>query len=77
MVLTVSIGVAVVGPDIRRTPGGALQLADEALYRRSHTAVTVSKSWTTRSTGCWSPASFPGKLADTLRQSIKQGGIKH
>lgn len=32
-VLTVSIGVAVVSPDLRRTPGGALQLADEALCR--------------------------------------------
>ncbi len=32
-VLTVSIGVAVVAPEISRAPGGALQLADEALYR--------------------------------------------
>jgi diguanylate cyclase (GGDEF)-like protein len=32
-VLTVSIGVAVVAPDLERAPGGALQLADEALYR--------------------------------------------
>lgn len=36
-VLTVSIGVAVVAPDRNRAPGGALQLADEALYRaKSH-----------------------------------------
>ena len=32
-VLTVSIGVAVVAPQVKRTPAGALQLADEALYR--------------------------------------------
>lgn len=32
-VLTVSIGLAVVAPELRRAPGGALQLADEALYR--------------------------------------------
>ena len=32
-VLTVSIGAAVVAPDLERSPGGALQLADEALYR--------------------------------------------
>jgi diguanylate cyclase (GGDEF)-like protein len=32
-VLTVSIGVAVVAPDVNRAPSGALQLADEALYR--------------------------------------------
>ncbi|MBL8271616.1 sensor domain-containing diguanylate cyclase [Steroidobacter sp.] len=30
--ITISIGVAVVGPDPTRTPRGALQLADQALY---------------------------------------------
>ncbi len=31
--ITVSVGVAVVEPDLRRSPSGAVQLADEALYR--------------------------------------------
>nr|PZN79627.1 MAG: hypothetical protein DIU56_05790 [Pseudomonadota bacterium] len=35
-VVTVSIGVAIVHPNLHRSPGGALQLADEALYGAKH-----------------------------------------
>jgi diguanylate cyclase (GGDEF)-like protein len=34
--ITVSIGVGLVEPRLDRTPGGALQLADEALYEAKH-----------------------------------------
>jgi PleD family two-component response regulator len=30
--VTVSIGVAIIRPTLRRSPEGAIQLADEALY---------------------------------------------
>jgi diguanylate cyclase (GGDEF)-like protein len=31
--VTISLGVAAVAPNLSRSPGGALQLADEALYQ--------------------------------------------
>ena len=34
--LTISIGVGLVSPKIDRTPQGAIQLADEALYEAKH-----------------------------------------
>ncbi|HET9106591.1 MAG TPA: diguanylate cyclase [Steroidobacteraceae bacterium] len=67
-VLTVSIGVAVVAPDMRRTPGGALQLADEALYRakskgRNRVEIMDEAEYRLLVTGV-----FPQEIADTLKQ---------
>jgi diguanylate cyclase (GGDEF)-like protein len=75
--LTVSIGVAVVAPDINRTPGGALQLADEALYQakshgRNRVEIMDDAEYRLLVTGV-----FPREIADTLKRSIKQGGSKH
>ena len=77
LVLTVSIGVAIVAPDIRRTPGGALQLADEALYRaksqgRNRVEIMNDIEYRLLVTGV-----FPREVADTLKQGIKQSSIKH
>jgi PleD family two-component response regulator len=33
---TISIGVAIVWPTLKRTPQGMIQLADEALYAAKH-----------------------------------------
>jgi diguanylate cyclase (GGDEF)-like protein len=67
-VLTVSIGVAVVAPDLRRTPGGALQLADEALYRakskgRNRVEVMDEAEYQLLVTGV-----FSQQLAETLKR---------
>jgi diguanylate cyclase (GGDEF)-like protein len=77
VVLTVSIGVAVVAPDIRRTPGGALQLADEALYRaksqgRNRVEIMDDVEYRLLVTGV-----FPREVADTLKQGIKRSSINH
>ena len=67
-VLTVSIGAAVVAPDMSRAPGGALQLADEALYRakskgRNRVEILDEAEYRLLVTGV-----FPQQLAETLRQ---------
>ena len=67
-VLTVSIGVAVVAPDLQRSPGGALQLADEALYRakshgRNRVEIMDEADHKLLVTGVFSKG-----LADTLKQ---------
>ena len=71
-VLTVSIGVAVVAPDLRRTPGGALQLADEALYRaksqgRNRVEIMDQAEYRLLVTGV-----FSKEIAETLRQGGKR-----
>jgi diguanylate cyclase (GGDEF)-like protein len=68
-VLTVSIGVAVVAPDLERTPGGALQLADEALYRaksqgRNRIEIMDEAEYRLLVTGV-----FSQELAETLKRS--------
>ncbi len=67
-VLTASIGVAVVSPDLRRSPGGALQLADEALYRaksngRNRVEIMDEAEYQLLVTGV-----FPQELAEALRR---------
>jgi len=69
-VLTVSIGVAVVAPDVKRTPGGALQLADEALYRaksqgRNRVEIMDEAEYRLLVTGV-----FPQELADTIKRAV-------
>ena len=71
--LTISIGAAVIAPDPRRSPGGALQLADEALYRakskgRNRVEIMDDTEYRLLVTGV-----FSKDLADTL----KQGAGRH
>ena len=75
-VLTISIGVAVVAPEVKRTPGGALQLADEALYRakskgRNRIEVMDEAEYRLLVTGV-----FPREIADTLKQGAAKS-LKH
>jgi diguanylate cyclase (GGDEF)-like protein len=72
-VLTVSIGVAVVAPEAGRSPGGALQLADEALYRakskgRNRVEVMDEAEYRLLVTGV-----FSQELADTLKRAPVRG----
>ena len=68
-VLTVSIGAAVITPDVGRSPGGALQLADEALYRaksqgRNRVEMMDQAEYHLLVTGV-----FSKELADTIKSS--------
>ena len=67
-VLTISVGVAVIEPDLGRSPNGAVQLADEALYRakssgRNRVEITNDAEYRLLVTGV-----FSKELADTLKQ---------
>jgi len=67
-ILTISIGAAVIAPDPRRSPSGALQLADEALYRakskgRNRIEIMDDTEYRLLVTGV-----FSKDLADTLKQ---------
>jgi diguanylate cyclase (GGDEF)-like protein len=67
-VLTVSVGAAVVAPERGRSPGGAVQLADEALYRaksqgRNRVEVMDEAEYRLLVTGV-----FSQELAGTLRK---------
>ena len=70
-VLTASIGVAVVAPDLERSPGGALQLADEALYRaksngRNRVEVMDEAEYRLLVTGV-----FSKDVSDRLKRSLR------
>jgi diguanylate cyclase (GGDEF)-like protein len=71
--LTISVGVAVIEPNAGRTAGGALQLADEALYRakargRNRLEVMDDAEYRLLQTGVFSRG-----FADTLKRGI----VKH
>lgn len=70
--LTISIGAAVIAPDPRRSPGGALQLADEALYRakskgRNRIEIMDETEYRLLVTGVFSKG-----LADQLKQGASR-----
>jgi diguanylate cyclase (GGDEF)-like protein len=67
-VLTISIGAAIVAPEASRSPGGAVQLADEALYRaksqgRNRIEIMDDAEYRLLVTGVFSKG-----LAETLKQ---------
>jgi diguanylate cyclase (GGDEF)-like protein len=71
--LTISVGAAVIEPDVKRNPSGALQLADEALYRaksrgRNRLEIMDDAQYRLLVTGV-----FSRHIADTL----KRGALKH
>jgi diguanylate cyclase (GGDEF)-like protein len=60
-VVTISVGAAVVQPSLQRSPAGALQLADEALYRakeagRNNTVVLGADEYAELHTGVYGTA---------------------
>ncbi len=70
-VLTVSIGAAVIAPEVSRAPSGALQLADEALYRakskgRNRVEIMDEAEYRLLVTGVFSQS-----VTDTLRSASK------
>jgi len=72
-ILTISVGVAVVEPDLKRNPSGALQLADEALYRaksrgRNRVEVMDDAAYQLLVTGVFSR---------DLTGTLKRGVVKH